>query len=268
MLDCLEVGGTIKRAMSATGGRMDDGAGHKVSTGLGWLDSMLGGGLPSQSLVVVAGAPGSGKSILAFHMLAQAVRDGGNAMLVTTTHQPLSKMRSQYSSLTFLGPAGVFDDIEVLELDTDIEEEALLRLLNTIVSRVQENKVGIAAIDSFRAISDVAESRGQLWRFLGTLSTQLVEHNCIGLLVGEYNLPRDLDLPELAMADVVIYLEIDRLVSSDLRTLRIYKMRGGKYTEGRQAFQVNGDGIQFLARSMDQPEGDLADTEEAIWPPS
>ena len=125
---------------------------------------MLGGGLANQSLVVLAGVPGSGKSILAFHMLAQAVKDGGNAMLVTTTHQPVSKMRTQYSNLSFLGPTGIFDQLEVLELDTDIEGDSLLRLLNSIVSRVQEHKVGVAVIDSFRAINDVAGSRGQLPR--------------------------------------------------------------------------------------------------------
>ena len=74
----------------------------------------------------------------------------------------------------------------------------------------------MAAIDSFRAISDVSPNPGQLWWFLGTLSAQLLENNCPGLLVGEYSLPRDLDLPELAMADVVIYLEVERLVASDL----------------------------------------------------
>ena len=41
----------------------------RVSTRLDWLDRILGGGLPAQSLVVLAGAPGSCKSILAFHLL-------------------------------------------------------------------------------------------------------------------------------------------------------------------------------------------------------
>jgi len=35
------------------------------------------------------------------------------------------------------------------------------------------------------------------------------------------------------MADVVIYLEVERLVALDLRTPRTYKMRGRKYVEGR-----------------------------------
>ena len=190
-------------------------------------------------------------------------------MLVTTTHQPVSKMRAQYSGLNILGPTGVFDQLDVLELDTDIEDDTLLRLLNAIVSRIQDLKVGVAAIDSFLAISDVSPNRGQFWRFLGTLSTQLVENNCLGLLVGEYSLPRDLDLPELAMADVVIYLEVERLVASDLRILRIYKMRGSKYVEGRQAFYVNNDGIQFLGGSPEQPEIDPdEEAEPTIWPPN
>ena len=139
-------------------------------------------------------------------------------------------------------------------------------MLNSVVSRIQTHKVRVAEIDSFRAISDVSPNRGQLWRFLGTRSAQLVENNCLGFLVGEYSLPRDRDLPGLAMADVVIYLEADRLVASDLR---IYKMRGSKYMEGRQAFYVNNDGIQFLGGSPEQPEIDPdEEAEPTIWPPN
>ena len=57
-------------------------------------------------------------------------------MLVTTTHQPVSKMRAWYSGLSFLGPTGVFEQLDVLELDTDIEDDTLLRLLNAIGSRI------------------------------------------------------------------------------------------------------------------------------------
>ena len=80
-------------------------------------------------------------------------------------------------------------------------------MLNTIVGRIQERQVGVVVIDSFRAISDIAPSRAQVWRFLGTLSAQLVEHNCVCLLVGECSLPQDLGLPEMAVSDAIIYLE-------------------------------------------------------------
>ena len=219
---------------------------QKMSTGLEWLDQLLGGGLPSQSLVVISGLPGAGKSTLAFHIMAAAVNRGSNAMLVTTIHQPISKLRRQYSNLSFLGPTGVMDKLEFFSLDTGVQDSTMVNLLNTIVGRVQETNVGVAVIDSFRTISDLASNRAQVWRFLASLSAHVVDQNCCCLLVGEYSLPQDLDLPELAVADVVIHLEVERLTTSDVRTLRIYKSRGTAYTEGRHAFEVNGDGIQFL----------------------
>ena len=216
--------------------------------------------LPRQSLVVIAGVPGAGKSILAFHLMAEAVRQGNNAMLVTTIHQPVSKLRTQYGNLSFLGPTGALDKIEFFELDTGVQDATLQTLLNTIVRRMQEAQVGVAAIDSFRAISDVAPNRAQVWRFLGTLSDQVVENNCICLLSGEYSLPQDLHLPELAVADVVNYLEVERLTTSDLRTLRDYKARGGAYRDGRQAFYLDDEGIHFTGSYAGEADDAAATT--------
>lgn len=199
-------------------------------------------------------------------MMAEAVSRGSNAMLVSTTHQPTSKLRRQYGNLGFLGPTGALDKIEFFALDVGVQETAFLNLLNTIVGRVQETNVGIAVIDSFRALSDIAPSRAQVWRFLGALSAHVVDSNCTCLLLGEYSLPQDLDLPELAVADLVIYLEVERLATSDLRTLRIFKSRGGGYAEGRQAFSIGEDGIQFVS-SIPEEAGsnrEMAAEEDAL----
>ena len=233
---------------------------EKVGTGLDWLDKLLEGGLPKQSLVVIAGVPGSGKTTLAFHIMAEAVKRDTNAMLVTTTNQPISKLRKQYGNLSFLGPTGAMDQLEFFSLDTGVQDATMNNLLNTIVGRLQEADVGVVVIDSFRAISDVAPSRAQVWRFLGSLSANVVDSNCICLLLGEYSLPRDLDLPEMAVADVVIYLEVERLTASDLRTLRIYKARGSGYAEGRQAYTISSDGIAFVGSHQGLREEDAPAT--------
>ncbi len=230
---------------------------EKIGTGLEWLDHVLNGGMPRQSLVVIAGVPGSGKSTLAFHMMAEAVKTGTNAILVPTTNQPISKLRRQYGNLSFLGPTGALDKLEFFSLDTGVQDATMNNLLNTIVGRLQESDVGVVVIDSFRAISDVAPNRAQVWRFLGSLSANVVDSNCVCLLLGEYSLPRDLDLPELAVADVVIYLEVERLTAMDLRTLRIYKTRGSGHAEGRQAYTVDSDGITFVGVLQSQPSEDV-----------
>ena len=104
----------------------------------------------------------------------------------------------------------------------------------------------MVAIDSFRAIADAAPGRSEIWRFLGEFSRQLIVAKCLGLLVGEYLLPGNLDLPEFAMADSVIYLDVERQLASDIRSLRIYKLRGGSYGDGRWPFAISDNGIEFL----------------------
>ena len=74
-------------------------------------------------------------------------------------------------------------------MDTGVQDATMNNLLNTIVGRLQESNFGVVVIDSFRAISDMAPSRVQVWRFLGSLSASVVDSNCVCLLLGEYSLP-------------------------------------------------------------------------------
>ncbi len=223
------------------------GLSTRSSTGIERLDQMLGGGLPQQSLVAVAGAPGTGKTILVLHTLAEAVRRGHCALYVTTTHQPVTKMRDRYGDLSFLKPAGLIDQIEFLELQPHLQSHDLSEVMNVIVQRLQEEKTAVVAVDSFRAISDAAPNRIGIRRFLGEMGHQLIVSGSVGIVVGEYGLPQALDLPEFAMADLVIYLGIERQRSADLRSLQIFKHRGTNYEEGASPFVITGDGIHFSA---------------------
>ncbi len=231
---------------SAVAAPSDADTSDRVSTGLGQLDALLGGGLPAESLVTIAGVPGAGKSIMVLHGLAHALRQGHHALYVTTTHHPHDKLRRQYSSLSFLEAEGLIDNLDFFELGPQLRSGELVEFLNAVVRRLQECETKVLAIDSFRVISDMARSRGEIWRLLGELCRQLVLVGCVGILVGEYTLPRDLDLPEFAMADVVIGLDVERKLTSDLRTLRLYKLRGGAYDQGQLAFDIGRDGIRFL----------------------
>ena len=78
-----------------------------TSTGIERLDRILGGGLPQRALVAIAGAPGTGKSILVLHILAEAVNRGHHASYLTTTHQPVTKIGDQYGNLSFLKPTQI-----------------------------------------------------------------------------------------------------------------------------------------------------------------
>ena len=199
---------------------------------------------PLCASVCVAGVPGAGKSILVFHVLARQAVEGHSTFYVSTTHQPATKLRAQYASLNFLSTERLFDRIRLRTLDPQSEGN-LTTMLRVFVEVMMESQCRVMAVYSFQAIADMAQSRKELWQFLGRLSNELARVDCTVLLVGEYTLPGDLTLPEFAMADVVIDLEVDRQAAYEMRTLRLYKLRGSSYKAGGFSFSINHDGIQF-----------------------
>jgi KaiC/GvpD/RAD55 family RecA-like ATPase len=57
---------------------------ERLSTGVEELDKMLSGGIPRGFAVAVTGEPGTGKTILCIHFIAQGVADGDKCIYVTT----------------------------------------------------------------------------------------------------------------------------------------------------------------------------------------
>ena len=150
-------------------------------------------------------------------------------------------------NLSFLKPTGLVDKIEFVDLQPYLQSQDLSEVMNAIAHRLQEAQTAVVVLDSFRAISDAAPDRSGIWRFLGEMSHQLIVSGSIGILVGEYMLPQALDLPEFAMADLVIHLDVERQRGADLRSLRIFKHRGTSHEQGSLPFVITGNGLQFPA---------------------
>ena len=64
----------------------------RLTTGDAELDAILGGGLPEGSLIVLAGAPGSGKTILAQQICFANATDERKAIYYTTWSEPHDKL--------------------------------------------------------------------------------------------------------------------------------------------------------------------------------
>ncbi len=65
----------------------------RLTTGSPQLDQILGGGFPANSINIVMGEPGSGKTILAERLLFANARDDDRpALFLTTLSEPLGKV--------------------------------------------------------------------------------------------------------------------------------------------------------------------------------
>ena len=82
---------------------MPDRAGslQRHSTGSGPLDSILGGGLPARSVTVVAGQPGSGKTVLTLQALFHHARQGKKCLYFSTLSEPALKTIRYVQAFSF-----------------------------------------------------------------------------------------------------------------------------------------------------------------------
>ena len=206
--------------------------GIRITTGFADLDRVLGGGLVSGSLVLMAGEPGIGKSTLLLQAAEHVARGGGKVAYVTgeeSAHQ--IKLRSDRLGLS---GCGVF-----LMTGTDVDETTE-RLDSfdpslVIIDSVQTLHSGDAS-SSPGSVSQVRECGLKLSRWAKSGSTPLIMAGHVtkdGALAG----PRVLE----HMVDVVLYMEGESL--STYRIVRGVKNRFGSTNEVGM-FEMAGDGLR------------------------
>src|SRR5687768_17580677 len=74
---------------------------ERVTTGIPALDQILEGGIPKYSIVFVAGAPGTGKSVLCQQALFENARNGTRVLYLATLAEPVVKMVRHIQGLSF-----------------------------------------------------------------------------------------------------------------------------------------------------------------------
>ena len=192
----------------------------RISTGMGELDRVLGGGIVQGSLTLVGGDPGIGKSTLLLQV-CRNLSGAGHKVLYISGEESLAQIKMRADRI------GQFNDLMLLLCETNLEEIAEVVRSETpeavVIDSIQTmyNKDVSAAPGS---VSQVRESTGlllQLAKGLG-VSVLIVGHvTKEGTVAG----PRVLE----HMVDAVLYFEGDRHAS--YRILRGVKNRFGSTNE-------------------------------------
>ncbi|MCI8821905.1 MAG: DNA repair protein RadA [Lachnospiraceae bacterium] len=224
------------------------GDGERLSTGMGELDQVLGGGLVPGSLVLVGGDPGIGKSTL----LLQVCRNLSvtlSGVLYISGEESLQQIRLRASRI------GEFQDTLKLMCETNLAdiEEVMLR-----------EKPVVAVIDSIQTmyqedISSAPGSVSQVREATGVLLRLAKEQGITILIVGHVTKEGTVAGPRVLehMVDTVLYFEGDRHAS--YRILRGVKNRFGSTNE-IGVFEMQEDGLKEVANPSEymlsgRPEG-------------
>jgi circadian clock protein KaiC len=232
------------------------------STGNAAFDTVMGGGLPTGSLTVVAGEPGTGKTIFTLQMLFQAARKGQKTVYFTTHSEPAMKLLKYMQLFDFFDAELLEKTIHFFDLGRAIRE-GTDRVIAAIAERVEAIGPSFVAIDSFRAIDDQRSSGRRLLIF--DLAAQLAAWRTTALFVGEYARDEYSSFAEFAIADGIIRFGSKDEELTSVRELEILKLRGANYVSGRHFFQITPNGLSVFPRVRapdDDPDAGVASLEK------
>lgn len=221
----------------------------RTKTGIGELDRVLGGGVVSGSVVLLAGEPGIGKSTLLMQ-LSGAVSDEGNRRVLYVSgeeSQGQLKLRAERLGI----------DGDGLYMLTDPDVDVILR-------EIDEIKPSIIIADSVQTLSDSrlqssAGSVTQIRESTARLIAKAKADNISMLLVGHINKEGSIAGPKVLehMVDAVLYFEGERRFAH--RIVRAVKNRFGSTNE-IGVFEMTSSGLNEVPNPSemllsDRPEG-------------
>ncbi len=201
----------------------------RISSQIGELDRVLGGGIVSGSLILVGGEPGIGKSTL---LLQMALKQKGKLLYVSGEESVQQiKMRAERIGKTpdncyLFSETGLSEVLRQADsLDPDI---VIIDSIQTLHSERVETSIG--------SISQVKECTGQLMKFAK-------QKNVPVFLIGHVNKDGAIAGPKVLehMVDTVLQFEGDRHLS--YRILRTIKNRFGSTSE-LGIFEMNSAGLR------------------------
>ena len=206
-----------------------------MSTGMGELDRVLGGGIVQGSLVLVGGDPGIGKSTLLLQV-CRNLSDAGKKVLYISGEESLQQIRLRAERM------GSFTEHLLILCETD------LQAVRETITRLQPQVVVIDSIQTMynESVSSAPGSVSQVRESTGVLMQIAKTQNITVFIVGNVTKEGVVAGPRVLehMVDTVLYFEGDRYAS--YRVLRGVKNRFGSTNE-IGVFEMRGSGLAEVA---------------------
>lgn len=239
----------------------------RIPTGIERLDELISGGLPSNSVTLVSGTPGSGKTIMCYHYIQEGLNNGEKCLYLTSDER-VKNIIKQANELGFnfqqYVDSGhlkfIYLDLNRSDMHKEMEDAVRTggysRVVLDSITPVSEIPVWVSdgvneIVPSFDGVrgtkkypaGSVPATRMHIRNIISILNNE----NCTALITSEVpegsrSLSRD-SISEF-LVDGILLMDLD--LAMDRRKLTVRKMRATKHTLKPQDIAITSGGIQFV----------------------
>jgi circadian clock protein KaiC len=243
---------------------------QRLSTGISVLDTVLGGGLPVGSLTILAGAPGTGKTILAQQICFNSATREHKAVYYSTISEPPGRFIANLERFEFFDRSKLVDRVEFINLGEILQSDGkggLAAMLDEIVRKCVEENPIVVVVDSARALRDFSDSERSLRSAVYNLASRIAHTDTTLIFVGEYGVDEFASASEFSIADGIVEMVYEAHQPMDRRWLRVRKLRSSSPLSGQHPLHISEAGISVFARaetldghlqSVAEPQGRVA----------
>ena len=238
----------------------------RIKTGVPGLDNIIQGGLPKNSITLISGPPGGGKSILCFQFLWEGVKNNEKCLFLTLDKKS-EGLIAQAKELGLNFEPAIGQGLIKFEYLNINKKEIYEKMTNEILSKNYDRIV----LDSITPLSEMpifmrniedlnidtnnlipddfpADTTLPTRRLhLRYIMSALESSNCTSIVTSELPAGSNLlsrDGISEFLADGVITLSLDPTM--DRRKLAVMKMRNTKHTLKPQSIQIETGGIKLI----------------------
>ncbi len=224
----------------------EEGVRKKIHTGCNGLDWLTRGGVPAGSLLLVAGDPGSGKTILA-HQIASTLGPEERTVYLTALVEAHGTIQAQIAAFDFFGPSTVGRQLYYASVHAAFKERGLEAVRVHITEFARNQNASLVVLDGLHALKASAEDPSEYHRFVSALQAH-ADATGLTLIVISNRADGDAADPMYTIADGILLLQTEKRGEMRVRRLEVRKLRTVGQVMGQHAFEITPRGITVYPR--------------------
>jgi circadian clock protein KaiC len=225
-----------------------------VKTGIDGLDAILAGGIPRGNVILLEGGVGAGKTTFGVEFIYHGALEFNEPGIIVVFEVSPDRLVRDAAQLGW--------DLPALEREGKLKivfttRQVFAQELQHADSLLLDEAAAMGArrmfVDGLPSAISVAGTGGEgVWDTFHTLTEGLQRENLTAMLAVEptpTGVRRQFALPEEAIADTIIRLQMEEVTRATVRSLQIVKSRGHEYQMGRHTFRIaDGCGLKVYRR--------------------